>query len=58
MDNWNTTCLVVGGGPAGMMLSYLLARSSVQTLLVEKHGDFFPRLPRGHRPSIDHTPDA
>jgi 2-polyprenyl-6-methoxyphenol hydroxylase-like FAD-dependent oxidoreductase len=41
MDNWNTTCLVVGGGPAGMMLSYLLARSGVQTLLVEKHGDSF-----------------
>jgi 2-polyprenyl-6-methoxyphenol hydroxylase-like FAD-dependent oxidoreductase len=32
---------VVGGGPAGMMLGYLLARSGVQILLVEKHGDFF-----------------
>jgi 2-polyprenyl-6-methoxyphenol hydroxylase-like FAD-dependent oxidoreductase len=41
MDNWKTTCLVAGGGPAGMMLGYLLARSGVQTLLVEKHGDFF-----------------
>ena len=41
MDRWKTTCLVVGGGPAGMMLAYLLARSGVQTLLVEKHGDFF-----------------
>jgi 2-polyprenyl-6-methoxyphenol hydroxylase-like FAD-dependent oxidoreductase len=41
MGQWKTRCLVVGGGPAGMMLGYLLARSGVQTLLVEKHGDFF-----------------
>jgi 2-polyprenyl-6-methoxyphenol hydroxylase-like FAD-dependent oxidoreductase len=39
-DIWQTTCLVAGGGPAGMMLAYLLARSGVQTILVEKHGDF------------------
>lgn len=32
--------MVAGGGPAGMMLAYLLARSGVQTILVEKHGDF------------------
>jgi len=37
----DTACCIVGGGPAGMMLGYLLARSGVQTLLVEKHGDFF-----------------
>jgi 2-polyprenyl-6-methoxyphenol hydroxylase-like FAD-dependent oxidoreductase len=40
MEVWQTTCLVAGGGPAGMMLAYLLARSGVQTILVEKHGDF------------------
>ena len=40
MTEWKTTCLVAGGGPAGMMLGYLLARSGVQTILVEKHGDF------------------
>jgi 2-polyprenyl-6-methoxyphenol hydroxylase-like FAD-dependent oxidoreductase len=40
MEIWQTTCLVAGGGPAGMMLAYLLARSGVQTILVEKHGDF------------------
>ena len=41
MNKRETTCLVVGGGPAGMMLGYLLARSGVQTIVVEKHGDFF-----------------
>ena len=41
MNKQETTCLVVGGGPAGMMLGYLLARSGVQTIVVEKHGDFF-----------------
>jgi 2-polyprenyl-6-methoxyphenol hydroxylase-like FAD-dependent oxidoreductase len=40
MTEWKTTGLVVGGGPAGMMLGYLLARSGVQTILLEKHGDF------------------
>src|SRR5580693_9702585 len=40
MTKWKTTGLVVGGGPAGMMLAYLLARSGVQTILAEKHGDF------------------
>jgi 2-polyprenyl-6-methoxyphenol hydroxylase-like FAD-dependent oxidoreductase len=40
VTEWKTTCLVAGGGPAGMMLGYLLARSGVQTILVEKHGDF------------------
>ena len=41
MEVWTTTCLVAGGGPAGMMLGYLLARSGVSTLVVERHGDFF-----------------
>ncbi len=36
-----TTCCVVGGGPAGMMVGYLLARAGVETLVIEKHGDFF-----------------
>jgi 2-polyprenyl-6-methoxyphenol hydroxylase-like FAD-dependent oxidoreductase len=34
-------CLVVGGGPAGMMLGYLLARAEVEVTVVEKHTDFF-----------------
>jgi 2-polyprenyl-6-methoxyphenol hydroxylase-like FAD-dependent oxidoreductase len=33
-------CCVVGGGPAGMMLGYLLARAGVQVVVLEKHGDF------------------
>ncbi len=31
---------VVGGGPAGMMLGYLLARAGIETIVLEKHGDF------------------
>ena len=33
-------CCIVGGGPAGMMLGYLLARAGVQVLVLEKHADF------------------
>jgi 2-polyprenyl-6-methoxyphenol hydroxylase-like FAD-dependent oxidoreductase len=36
-----TTCCVVGGGPAGMMLGYLLAREGVHVAVLEKHQDFF-----------------
>jgi 2-polyprenyl-6-methoxyphenol hydroxylase-like FAD-dependent oxidoreductase len=36
-----TTCCVVGGGPAGMILGYLLARRGVQVTVLEKHPDFF-----------------
>jgi 2-polyprenyl-6-methoxyphenol hydroxylase-like FAD-dependent oxidoreductase len=34
-------CCVVGGGPAGMMLGYLLGRAGVETVVLEKHADFF-----------------
>ncbi|MBP1297860.1 2-polyprenyl-6-methoxyphenol hydroxylase-like FAD-dependent oxidoreductase [Bradyrhizobium elkanii] len=34
-------CCVVGGGPAGMMLGYLLGRAGVDVAVLEKHGDFF-----------------
>jgi len=36
----NTTCCVVGGGPAGVMLGYLLARAGVDVTVLEKHRDF------------------
>ena len=36
-----TTCCIVGGGPAGIMLGYLLARSGVPVTVLEKHADFF-----------------
>ena len=36
-----TSCCVVGGGPAGMMLGYLLARRGVEVTVLEKHEDFF-----------------
>jgi 2-polyprenyl-6-methoxyphenol hydroxylase-like FAD-dependent oxidoreductase len=35
-----TTCCIVGGGPAGMVLGLLLARAGVEVTVLEKHGDF------------------
>ena len=36
-----TTCCIVGGGPAGIMLGFLLARSGIEVTVLEKHKDFF-----------------
>jgi len=36
----STTCCVVGGGPAGMMFGFLLARAGVDVTVLEKHADF------------------
>jgi 2-polyprenyl-6-methoxyphenol hydroxylase-like FAD-dependent oxidoreductase len=36
-----TTCCIIGGGPAGIMLGFLLARSGVEVMVLEKHLDFF-----------------
>jgi 2-polyprenyl-6-methoxyphenol hydroxylase-like FAD-dependent oxidoreductase len=36
----SVSCCIAGGGPAGMMLGYLLARAGVQVLVLEKHADF------------------
>jgi 2-polyprenyl-6-methoxyphenol hydroxylase-like FAD-dependent oxidoreductase len=34
-------CCIVGGGPAGMMLGYLLGRAGIDVVVIEKHADFF-----------------
>src|SRR3954471_18382686 len=33
-------CVIAGGGPAGMMLGYLLARAGIDVTVLEKHADF------------------
>ena len=35
------TCCIAGGGPAGVMLGFLLARAGISTLVLERHKDFF-----------------
>ena len=51
-----TTCLIVGGGPGGVVLAYLLARAGVDVTLLESRGDFDRRF-RGDSlapPVLDH----
>ena len=40
MASIKTTCCIVGGGPAGMMLAFLLARAGIPIVVMEKHADF------------------
>ena len=40
-QSMKTRCCIVGGGPAGMMLGYLLGRAGVDVVVLEKHADFF-----------------
>ena len=40
MDDMRTSCAISGGGPAGLMLGYLLARAGVAVTVLEKHADF------------------
>jgi 2-polyprenyl-6-methoxyphenol hydroxylase-like FAD-dependent oxidoreductase len=35
------TCCIAGGGPAGVMLGFLLARAGIGVAVLEKHKDFF-----------------
>ena len=40
MTEQRVQCCIAGGGPAGLVLAYLLARAGVRVLVLEKHGDF------------------
>ncbi len=40
LDVQQTTCCVVGGGPAGATLSFMLARQGIPVILLESHLDF------------------
>ncbi len=40
IEKVNTRCCVVGGGPAGMLAGFLLARAGVDVVVLEKHADF------------------
>lgn len=39
-DRERRRCCIAGGGPAGLMLGYLLARAGVAVTVLEKHADF------------------
>jgi 2-polyprenyl-6-methoxyphenol hydroxylase-like FAD-dependent oxidoreductase len=39
-ENVSAQCCIAGGGPAGMMLGFLLARAGVDVVVLEKHADF------------------
>jgi 2-polyprenyl-6-methoxyphenol hydroxylase-like FAD-dependent oxidoreductase len=41
MPTIQTRCCIAGGGPAGIMLGYLLARAGVDVVVLEKYKDFF-----------------
>jgi 2-polyprenyl-6-methoxyphenol hydroxylase-like FAD-dependent oxidoreductase len=40
-DQLSTSCCIIGGGPAGIMLGFLLARQSIAVTVLEKYKDFF-----------------
>src|SRR3954466_14658417 len=41
MVTLSTRCCIAGGGPAGIMTGYLLARAGIDVIVLEKHADFF-----------------
>src|ERR1700753_3783550 len=40
METISTSVVIAGGGPAGMMCGFLLARAGVDVTVLEKHNDF------------------
>jgi 2-polyprenyl-6-methoxyphenol hydroxylase-like FAD-dependent oxidoreductase len=40
LETISTSCVIAGGGPAGMMCGFLLARAGVDVTVLEKHADF------------------
>ena len=39
-ESYETTCCIVGAGPAGTVLALILARQGIATTLLEAHQDF------------------
>src|SRR4249919_2385692 len=39
-ERLSTRCCIVGGGPCGLMLGFLLARAGIDVVVLEKHADF------------------
>lgn len=58
VSSFKTACCVVGAGPAGVILSLLLARQGIPVILIEAHDDF-DRDFRGDtiHPSVLHLMD-
>src|SRR5216684_2310700 len=58
VDKIDTTCCIVGAGPAGAVLALLLARQGISVTLLEAHQDF-DRDFRGDtiHPSVLHIMD-
>src|SRR5271169_4282263 len=40
VETLETDCCIAGGGPAGMVLGFLLARAGIDVVVLEKHADF------------------
>jgi 2-polyprenyl-6-methoxyphenol hydroxylase-like FAD-dependent oxidoreductase len=40
IETLTAQCCIVGGGPAGMVLGFLLSRQGVDVIILEKHADF------------------